>query len=291
MKSIQLNDQPMFLQIGISRMGDKRGVSSDEIEVDADKDLVKVRKIIFKSPSFDKIKRLDSEIRRYVRSVCFPYESGLHLFPQKMVEIVNARLELFSEQRFGYICIFAREFENLKQEFPAKLRKLYNEKDYETGDIASQFSMWWQILKIEVPPDLDKISSAMASEERKKLQARMQEAYEEARMILRETLLDLVTHLRDSLESDHYGAPKRLATTTVTKLHEFLNQFNLRDITNDTELGELVNQIQALTHGVDAESLRTLDGLRLRVRSELQAAEEKLTEAVIVPPTRRIKVG
>ena len=289
MKTVHLTEEPIFLQIAISRMGDKRGVSSDEIEVDADKDLVKVRKVIFKSPSYDRIKRLDSEIRRYVREACFPYESGLHLTASKMVDPINHKLENFSTMRYEFVCSFARDFERLKLEFPEKLRKLYNEDDYNVGDIVGQFSMWWQFLKLQVPDSLDSINRALASEEQKKFRARMQEAYEEARMVLRETCFELVTHLRKSLENDHYGAPKRLATTTVTKLQEFLGQFQLRDITNDTELDALVGQIKSLVMGVDAESLRTMDGLRGRVRTELEAVEVKLSESVITPPARRIR--
>jgi hypothetical protein len=289
MKTVRIDEQPIFLQIGISRMGDKRGVSSEEIDVDADKDLVKVRKVIFKAASFDKIKRLDSEIRRYVRSVCFPYETGLHLIPQRIVTQVYDQLEKYSDMRYELVCLFARDFESIKLEFPEKLRKLYNAKDYEVGDIVAQFSMSWQTLKLEVPPDLEQISKATFTEEKKKLQARMQEVYEEARMILRETCFQLVSHLRKSLESDPYGGPKRLSTSTVTKLQEFLGTFELRNITNDEELGGLVNQLKSLTMGIDAESLRTMEGLRMRVRHELEAAEIKLNESVIVTPARRIK--
>jgi hypothetical protein len=109
-------------------------------------------------------------------------------------------------------------------------------------------------------------------------------------MLLRETCLNLVSHLRSSLECDAYGAPKRLATSTVRNLQEFFENFNLRNVTNDAELGSLVEQGRGLISGIDAESLRTMDGLRLRVRSELNNIEQAVTDTMMVAPTRRIKM-
>ena len=289
MKIVKLNETCVFLQLSLCRMGDKRGVSSDDIEVDADKDLVKVRKVIFKSAAFDKIKSLDSEVRRYIRSQCFPFESGLHLMPLTMVDVITENLNRYLALRHEYVLEFVEAFREIKATFPDRLRKLYNEKDYDLGDVSSQFSMGWQFYCLEVPPTLEQVSSSMFKEEKRKFEARMQEAYEEARMILRETCLKLVTHLKTSLESDPYGAPKRLSTSTVTHLNEFLNNFDLRNVTNDQELQDLVKQIKFVAGGIDAESFRTIDGLRLSVRAELSSIEEKLQEAVTVQPLRRIK--
>lgn len=289
MKLVKLDEVAVFLQLNMSRMGDKRGVSGDDIEVDADKSLVKVRKVIFKSAAFDRIKSLDGEIRKYVRAQCFPYETGMHLVPLRMMDQITQQLISYSEKRSDYIENFVNVFEGLKIEFSEKLRKLYNEKDYETGDIRGQFSMSWQFMMIQVPPTLEQISSSLYKTEQRKLESRMQEAFEEARMVLRETCLSLVTHLRNSLMPDNYGGVKRISTSTLIHLQVFLNNFNLRNITNDRELDTLVKELKELTNGVDAESLRTMDGFRARVRSGLHEVEQELEKAVTVTPSRRIK--
>lgn len=289
MKTIKVEPYA-FLSINLSRMGDKRGVSSDDIEVDADKDRVKVRKVIFKSAAFDVIKSLDSEIRRYVRSQCFPYESGLHLIPMKLVDQINSRLVDYRCQRFELVANFANIYPTMMEENQPKLRKLHNENDYLTGvQVYDSFSMSWQFVQLSTPTDLESVSSEILKQERDKMQGRLNEAFEEARLLLRETCLNLVAHLRNSLENDAHGAPKRLASSTVRNLQEFLNNFNLRDITNDGELSELITQAKNLTNGIDAESLRTMDGLRARVRGELGLIEESITKTLIVEPTRRIR--
>lgn len=289
MEKIELREPVVFLQIGLSRMGDKRGISSDEIEVDADKDLVKARKVIFRSKAFDKIKSLDSEIRRYVRSQSFPYESGLHMVALRMSDHIDIQLNAYHNQRYQFITEFAEAWPEIKVEFPAKLRKLYEEKDYDVGDVASNFSMSWNFIKLIVPTELSEVSEKMLKDEQKKFRDRMDEAYEEARMILRETCFSLVSHLRESLEPDNYGAAKRISSSTVTKLQEFLRTFNLRDITNDLRLQTMTHELSQLLTGVEAESLRTLPGFRDRTRTELEIIEERLQEAITIAPTRRIK--
>jgi len=271
-------------------MGDKRGVSSDEIEVDADKDLVKVRKVIFKSSNFDRIKSLDSEIRRYVRSQCFPFENGLHLVPLKMVDLITDRLHSYFLKRQEYIEAFVAVYPSLVVDANPKLRKLFNENDYDMDDVASQFTMGWQFLMLTTPTTLESVNSEMFAQERRKMQERMQEAFEEARMLLRETCLNLIQHLRVSLESDAHGAAKRLSSSTVRHLQEFLNTFDLRNVTNDHELARFVKEARQLTDGVDADSLRSMDGLRHRLRAELTGIEEAITINLVTQPTRRIRV-
>lgn len=291
MKTINISETCVFLQISLSRMGDKRGVSSDDIEVDADKDRVKVRKVIFKSASFDAIKSLDSEIRRFVRAQCFPYDAGLHLVPLAMMEKITAQLEAYNIRRNELIDRFADVYPQIASDSQSKLRALHCQSDYDIENISSQFSMGWQFLQIVAPTNLEQVNSQIFIQERNKLQDRMKEAFEEARLILRETCLNLVTHLRLSLESDAHGAAKRLSTSTVTHLKEFLHNFDLRNVTNDRELELLIRQARQLTDGIDAESLRTLDSLRLRVRGELSTIEESISRSLIVEPKRRIRVS
>ena len=281
-----VRENVVFLQISLSRMGDKRGVSSEEIEVDADKDLIKVRKVIFKSPYFDRIKNLDSEIRRYVRSQCFPFESGLHLTPLAMVNRIDTNLLSYRIRRDQYIVDFAEEFPILISTFDERLRRLYNINDYNVGDVTSQFSMNWNFIQLKTP---DTLSASCFIEERRKLESRMNEAFEGARLILRETCLELVTHLRQALSPDSSGSIRRLSSAAVNKLKEFVETFDLRNITNDVMLTQYINQLKLFTSDLDAESLRTMDGFRNRIRTELTHVEESLSAAIVVLPARRIR--
>jgi hypothetical protein len=176
MKEIKLYETCVFLQLSLTRMGDKRGVSSDEIEVDADKDLVKVRKVIFRSSAFNSIKSLDSEIRRYVRAQCFPYDAGLHLTALKMVPEITSRLTDYSIKRDILVNTFADVFPLLGQVAKDHLRKLHRDSDYDFDDIRSQFSMGWQYMMLTAPTNLESINNETFKREQRKMQERWEEA-------------------------------------------------------------------------------------------------------------------
>lgn len=277
------------MQISLSRMGDKRGVSSDEIEVDADKDLVLVRKKIFKHAAFDRIKSLDSEIRRYVRDISFPFESGLHMVAKPTATIIDQKLQNYETMRYEFIDTFSRNWGDITKDFPEKLRKLWNANDYNVGDIRSNFSMHWNFIELRVPLELEQVNSELFKTEQRKWKQRMEEAYEEARMLLRETCLELVKHLNKSLEPDMYGAAKRISSSTVEKLKTFVNTFDLRNITNDHELQTMAKRIRELLGNVNADTIRNYTSYREDLHDELTGIEHQLEKATTVMPTRRIK--
>lgn len=278
----------VFLKLTLSRLGDKRGVPSEQVEVDANKDLVKIRKIIFRSHRFDAIRSLDGEVRRYVRDICLPFEPGLHLVPLGIVEQIKTQLMNYYARRLELIASFVEIWPELMGEARPELRALFDEGDY-SKNVGDAFEMSWQFLMFTAPTELDSLNPKIFQEERAKMQARMQEAWEEARYVLRETCLGLVTHLREQLEPDVHGAPKRLSGSTVKHLWDFISSEPLRNVTGDRELAQYSEQMRALLNGVDRETLKEGDGLRARVRAELQKIETAITQSIETAPRRRIK--
>lgn len=236
-------EEIVFLQLKLSRLGDKRGVSADEVEVDADKDLVKIRKVIFKSPRFDRIRSFDGGVRKYIRGICFPFETGVHITGLKTAERVNDRLQFFLEDRQILIDEFAEIYPELILEAEPKLRKLFNAGEYDPVEqIRESFRMTWNFWMISTPKSLDSISTEVFKEERNKMARRMEEAFEEARHILRESCITLISTLRTSLEPDMYGGSKRFSASTLRNLQDFLENFSIRDITNDTQLQTYIHE-------------------------------------------------
>ena len=280
----------VFLKLTLSRLGDKRGLSSDQIEVDANKDLVKARKIIFRSQRFDAIKSLDSEIRRYVRGVCLPFDSGIHMVPLGMVSQINHQLNLYLQRRLEMVDLFAEIWPELISEAKPELRSIFSEGDYVHG-VKDSFEMGWQFLAFTAPLEMESVDPELLRSEQLKFQARMREAWEEARYVMRETCLELVSHLRGQLEPDQFGAPKRLSTSTITHLWDFLKSEPLRNITGDQELSQYSETMRGLLEGVDREALKSADGLRDRIRTELGQIETSLEASISTSPRRRIKVA
>jgi hypothetical protein len=97
---------------------------------------------------------------------------------------------------------------------------------------------------------------------------------------MREKLLDLVTHLEDRLRPTDDGKKKVLRESPVANLQEFLTTFAQYNVTNDVELATLVSKAQELVGGTSAETLRTSDEWREKIRSGMESIKGQLSGMV-----------
>ena len=56
----------VFVKLHLKVLGNSRKVSSAQVEVDADKNLIRVPKTLLDSPELQAIRRLDGELRYYL---------------------------------------------------------------------------------------------------------------------------------------------------------------------------------------------------------------------------------
>jgi hypothetical protein len=258
----------VFVKLRLGLPGNSRKVSSAQVEVDADKRLVKVSKTLLDSLELEAVRRLDGEIRRYLYGVCLPFEPGIHLLPIPLIEIADEKLRKFVAQRQELVEVFLTAYPRLCAEAASRLRTLYNPLDYPpVEEVRSEFSASWQYVSYGVPEQLREVSDRMFQDERDKAAQRMSEAYTEVRQVLREAMVELVAHLRDRLTDQPDGTPQRLRESTVQKLREFLDTFDFRNVTNDEELKEQVERARALLAGTTTDAIRNTADLRLRVRT------------------------
>lgn len=279
----------VLLKVSFSSLGNSAKVSASQIEVDADKDLIRVSKKLLDSPELEAIRSLDGEIRRYLYGLCLPFDTALHLLPTKLIETVEARLTDYRTQRQELVSLFVSAYPRLCQQAAIRLRGVYNPQDYSTREeVFSAFSMGWQYLTFDAPEALKQISTDLFNEERNKIAARMEDAYEQSRLLLRQTMRELVGHLRERLEARADGAAKRLHTTTLDGLKDFLRTFDLRNITDDAELSTIVAQAQNLLDPVEMESLRDSSRYAAEVAEDLRGIEEAIDANLLTDSPRRM---
>lgn len=271
----------VFVKLRLGLLGNSRKVSSAQVEVDADKDSIRVSKSLLNSGELEAIRRLDSEIRRYLYGVCLPFEPGIHLLPIPLIETVDARLREFQAKRLELVEVFLVVYPRLCVEATSRLRTLYNPLDYpELEEVRSAFSCSWQYISYGVPDQLRAVSERMFQEERDKAADRMAEAYTEVRQVLREAMVELVAHLRARLADQSDGTPLRLRESTVQKLADFLDTFDFRNVTNDQELKEQVERARALLAGTTTDAIRKTAELRVRVREGMTEIAGRLENMV-----------
>ena len=267
----------VFVKLHLGLLGNSRKVSSAQVEVDADKNLIRVSKTLLDSPELQAIRRLDGDLRRYLYNMCLPFEPGIHLLPIGLIETVDTKLHEFEAMREELVEAFLAAYPRLCEEAAARLRTLYNPLDYPpVAEVRSEFTCSWQYVSYGVPHQLREVSERMFQDERDKAAQRMSEAYTEVRQVLREAMVELVAHLRDRLTDQPDGTPQRFRETTVQKLREFLDTFDFRNVTNDRELKEQVERARALLTGTTTDAIRNTAELRSRVREGMAEIANRL---------------
>ena len=263
----ELAKQTVFIKLHLGLLGNSRKVSSSRVEVDADKALIRVSKTLLDSPELQAIRTIDGDIRRYLYDTCLPFEVGIHLLPLGLLETVDEKLREFNDKRRVLVEVFLAAYPRLCQEAAGRLRTLYNPADYLPADeVRSRFTFSWQYVSYGVPEQLREISARMFQTERDKAAQAMSEACAEVQQVMRASLLELVSHLRDRLADQADGKSQRLRESTLQKLRDFLGTFDLRNVVDDQDLKEQVDRARALLEGVSTDALRNMPMIRARVR-------------------------
>ncbi|HEX5481832.1 MAG TPA: hypothetical protein VFZ08_04325 [Terriglobia bacterium] len=282
----------VFVKLRLGLLGNSRKVSSAQVEVDADKDSIRVSKSLVNSVELEALRRLDGEIRRYLYGICLPFEPGVHLLPIPLIEGVDAKLREFQVKRQELVEVFLAAYPRLCVEAASRLRTLYNPLDYPVlEEVRSDFSCSWQYVSYGVPDQLRAVSERMFQEERDKAADRMAEAYIEVRQVLREAMVELVARLRDRLADQPDGTSQRVRESTVQKLREFLDTFDFRNVTNDQELKDQVERARLLLAGTTTDAIRNAAELRTRVRDGMADIAGRLETMVADRVGRKFRLG
>ena len=277
-----LAKRTVCIKVQRARLGNSRKVSTSQVDVDTDKSMLRVSKRLFDCPQFKAIVNFDAEIGRYLESVCLPFEKSVHLCPLAMLEQVESRLRDFAEQRPQLVESFVEVYPTLCDQAPTRFRALHDPTDFlPLHRVHAAFSFSWRYISFGVPDKLREIAPSLWEEERNKVAQLMTEAASEAQQVMRAAMAELVEHLADRLQDTGAGKPGRFHKTTVSKLLDFLDTFDFRNVTDDAELKKLVEQARSLMQGVTVKDLKSAAQLRDHVRAGMTEIAAKLDTMVV----------
>jgi hypothetical protein len=276
--------------ITFSGIGNRRKVSSSDVEVDADKAWIGVSKKLFDAPEWKAIQTLDGEARRYVTDRCaLILKNGIYMMPADFVEDVRDKLTEFNRERNELVGKLIRVYDATIAESRKRLRGLFDASEYPTvEEIREAFKITWRVISWDTPANLKNVSKAVYEEEQKKAAASWKEMQADMQQILRVSMADLVDHLVDKLTPDEKGKKKVFRDTAVTKIQEFLATFDARNVTNDVELKAMALKARNLIEGVDAQTLRDSRGTRENVRAGFEKIARAFDTMLVDKPTRSI---
>jgi len=299
----RLDKATVLLSLTITSPGKRRKGRLDQIETDADRDMLSLSKELFDSEELKAIETLNGQLRQWIykKALQVPslFRAGVYVLPVAMVEDVDQRLQSHQVQLSDLAALFASAYPGLVAAARARLRSQFNPADYPQAQISPDgavyvdqsavqrlFRIEWRYVTLGAPDALQGISRDVWEREKAKTAAAWRQASDEIRDLLRAGFAELVEHMAERLTPGDDGKPKVFRDSLVANMAEYLETFPLRNVTNDSELAGLVDQAREMLQGVSPKDLRSNEALRdatARNMAEIKAA----LDAAATTRTRR----
>jgi hypothetical protein len=262
----------------------------DDVDEKLDKALITVSKELFDSATLAEIRSFDGHLRAWLRNKCLPFKRGVHFLSYSLVELVNNELKRRRVQRRALVDKFIDEYPTLCRDIAKRLtRKYYNPTEYPAPeDVAASFRITWKFFKFGVPEDLAQVSPEVFEAMRKDASAQLQQAAAHIEDIMTAEALKLVSKLRDALTPGADGRKRQLRDATFTNLADFLTFFDHRNVTNNTNLKKIVDDLRNKLGATDVEEIRNTKTLREQLGAQMSAITEQLSAMVERVPRRKI---
>ena len=285
-----LASNSVMLVLRLGRLGNRRKVPTDMVQVDADPDAVHVGKELLESPELKAVATEDNAIRLWVSARSLPafgtLRDGVYRVPLALVDQVDEELEEFRRRRQALIDKFLDRYPAMVNESLVRLRALYNPADYpHLAQVAARFTFDYRYLAFLTPQTL---SARLLSRERAKAAAEVSTEIEEIKVALRAGFAELIAHAADRLGVQADGKKVTFRDSMVTKLEEFFGYFQARNLVGDEELAALVERARESMKGVTAQVLRTDDITRASVKDTLDRVKDEMDKNLFARPRRRL---
>ncbi len=254
-------------------------------------DWLKGKKLLVGPERLSPIKTTIHRARQILGEHALPFPiTGLSLVPKEALTQVDIALDKFKNDFWKRVEEFLSDYDQARSEAKGFLGEdLFNESDYPL-DIRGRFKFNWRFLTIKVPGKASILPPELYDREKRKFQSLMEETREMAITALAKELGDLVNNLVEKLSGTKDGKPKRLQSSMVNKLNEFLESFDDRNFFNDDRLTELVEQAKAVTNGVSPYSLRYNQELRDQFAKTMTSLKEDVEKAIKDLPVRKLRL-
>lgn len=294
-------DRAICLDFRTSILGTRRKVSTDRVDVgDADPKMIHVTKDILRSDMLKKITRVITDAQSMLRLKAIPtpqLRRGTYAIPIAAVTVVNEGLKEKETEFLSLIDQFcdpdsedAGSYVQVCKAADKALGRLYDAAQYPSiAEVRDAFGFVWAYVDFSVPGRLRKIDMEIFKNEEEKAAEQWKSALDEARMFLRATMKELVDHMSDRLTIGEDGKPKIFRDSLVNNLTDFLNNFDIRNITDDSELSSVVGDMRELLAGVNPDKLRKNEELRNQTKVSVDQIKKQLDVMVADRPKRRLR--
>ena len=290
--SINILDNSVLMRLSFGKAGNMRKGDLSEVTISADKDRLKLSKLLFVGPEYKAIGTFDALLTAWVNARAVNVETGfkgVSLLPKVLLSAVDIKLEKAKLERAELVEQFCTVYADEREQARERLDGQFLETDYPpVSEVRERFAVRWFYVSIGVADDLP---PELAEKERAKLAARFDQVADDVQLALRESLRDLVGHLSSRLAVDADGKKKVFRDSAVGNLTEFLELFSARNITDDSELSAIAARAERIIAGVSPDALRGRGDLRSEVASGLDGVKAAVSALIETKPGRKFDLG
>jgi hypothetical protein len=303
-----VESRTVILDLRVRSMSFRKSLGLDDLfDSDDDKpdpEFVHVSKDLISRKELKEIRNLDMTFKRDLYDLALPTElmrGGLYIVSIKSVLKVKQRIDKFLKERNAILDGLLNEenYARIIKESQERLGDHFDRSQYPPADyIRARYTVSYQIFTISVGKSLEEFSVELAEDEKKKLEALFKEeqvkrkallenAHEDFRSALRIGFLNLIQELEDKLTPENGGKTKILRESKVDSLISFIENWNDKDITNDVELGQMVQKAKEVISGVHFNKLRYSTDVRTKVLETFHNITQELSSMVVTASSRK----
>lgn len=252
--------------------------STVDVNTTAVKTRFKRQKQLLDSPELAAITKADVALRNLLEEYCLPssIDSGLRTVPNENAKVVEKILTNYEEvERPALVEEFLAVYETQVKTAKKELKEHFDPAHYPTvEDMREEFSFEYHFLTFGQPPEhLKAFAPKLFERETKKAHKVVMDAAQDVADAMRQTAAELVSKLADGLSGDKTvdGKQKRFNDAHVDNLKQFVESFDIRNVTSDGALKSEMDKLKGLMAGVSAEKIKNNEGLKTDMAAKVAA--------------------
>jgi len=290
MSTFKLDKDIVALVYSNHAWGNRKEADKNKIQTKMDKKMLKTTKRLVDSVEYKTIISFQNETKRWIvkRSVPSFFQDGVFLFRASAVreveEYLNERKEELNELVDKFLKVYPKQVEAAIPLLDDQFKK----SDYPTSIyLRNAFAIEHRWVTFGIPKTLPQDIYKTEQVKAEKLWA---EAAQQITLSLRIAFKKLIEHAVERLSVSKGQSPKTFKDSMINNINEFIDTFKNKNITNDTELAELIDKAKKVLSGVDGNDLRYDTDIRIDVAKNFAQIEKKLDSMIINKPTRKFSI-
>ena len=260
-KIINPFDKALLCILSSSVWGNKKKIKQEEIENLTGYELPKGRTTHYKNlingSKLSKINGLVMQARLAIKTYSLPFPiRGTYIIPLESIEKLTNELDEIKTKFKEAIDDFCKEYNEIIQNEKENLGDLYNEYDYPLN-IKEMFSLDYMYLEMAIPGKIKEENPEIYKKEIDKFKNSIEEARTETIIYLREAFKQVIEHIGLKLLPTEEGEKKKHITKkTLEKLTNFYEEFQTKNLFQDTELQSLIKKAQEIIDPYNVEDFK-----------------------------------